>query len=82
MTLQADCNPRDWGNGFFFRDYDPGGLWYALEKSVQFHRRAPNTREIQMKRVMTETRERYQLKTMIEQYVQVYEKLNGGKPLA
>jgi len=34
MTLQEDGNPRDGGNGFFFRDYDPGGLWYALEKSV------------------------------------------------
>jgi hypothetical protein len=28
----------DEGNGFLFNKYDPGGLWYGLSKSLNFHR--------------------------------------------
>ncbi|MBE0556674.1 MAG: glycogen/starch synthase, partial [Proteobacteria bacterium] len=38
LRLKADGAPQDVGNGFLFRDYDAQGLWYALEKSVTFHR--------------------------------------------
>ena len=38
LRLKEDGSPQDVGNGFLFRDYDSGGLWYALEKSVAFHR--------------------------------------------
>lgn len=82
LALEADGNPRDEGNGFLFRDYDPGGLWHGLEKSTRFHRRPPELRESQAKRIMKETREKYSLDGMIEKYVGVYERLNGGKPLA
>ena len=82
MVLQEDGAPRDEGNGFLFRDYDSGGLWHGLEKSVRFHRKSPEVRERQMNRIMKETRERYNLQSMIDQYVHVYERLNGGTPLA
>lgn len=80
MILDADGVPYE-GNGFLFRDYDPGGLRHGLEKSVQFHRLPPEVREGRMRQVMKETRERYNLQSMIDQYVQVYERLNGGTPL-
>jgi glycogen synthase len=82
MGVREDGAPADSGNGFLFRDYDPGGLWHGLEKSVCFHRRPPEARERQLKRIMKETREKYDLKTMIDRYVRVYEKLNGDEPLA
>jgi len=69
------------GNGFLFRDYDPGGLWYGLEKSIKFHRKPPAVREAQIRRIMRQCREKYDLQTMIAQYIRIYEKLNGGKPL-
>jgi len=75
-------SPRSEGNGFLFRDYDPGGLWHGLEKSVRFHRMNPEVRESRLKRIMKETREKYSLDSMINQYVRVYERLNGGRPLA
>ena len=77
-----DGAPQDVGNGFLFRDYDAGGLWYALEKSLAFHRKPDEIRETQIKRIMKESRQRYDLGYMIAQYIRIYEKLNGGRPLA
>jgi glycogen synthase len=82
LRLKDDGALSDEGNGFLFQHYDPGGLWYGLSKSVQFHRRSPEVRERQIKRIMREAREKYDLDTMVDEYLKVYEKLNGGLPLA
>jgi glycogen synthase len=82
LRLTLDGFPQDVGNGFLFRDYDSSGLWYGLEKSVQFHRKPPEVRESQIRRIMREAREKYDLGSMINSYIRVYERLNGGKPLA
>jgi len=81
LRLKIDGAPQDVGNGFLFRDYDPGGLWYGLEKSMFFHKKPLQIREAQIRRIMRESREKYDLQTMIAQYIRIYEKLNGGKPL-
>ncbi len=82
LRLKEDGAPQDVGNGFLFRDYDAGGLWYALEKSLAFHRYAPEIREPQIRRIMKEARARYDLGSMIAQYIRIYERLNGGQPLS
>jgi glycogen synthase len=71
----------DSGNGFLFRDYDFTGLWYSLTRAVHFHRLLPEIRERQIKRIMRETRREYNPERMIDQYVEAYEAVNGGKPL-
>jgi len=81
LRLKADGSPYDEGNGFLFRNYDPGGLWYGLSRSVRFHRRSSEVRELQIKRIMREARRKYDLDTMVDEYVKVYEKLNG-RPLS
>ena len=81
LALAGDGADADRGNGFLFHDYDAGGLWYGLAKSVAFHRRSPEIRAAQAQRIMKETRNKYSLNHMIDQYVGVYEKLNAGKPL-
>jgi glycogen synthase len=81
LRLKGDGAPEDEGNGFLFRDYDSGGLWHGLTKSVQFHRKPGEIREQQMKRIMRESRENYDLDNMVDKYIQVYERLNGGNPL-
>jgi len=81
LRLKVDGAPQDVGNGFLFRDYDPGGLWYGLEKSMHFHRKPTHIREAQILRIMRESREKYDLQAMIAQYIRIYERLNGGKPL-
>lgn len=81
LRLRADGATQDVGNGFLFRDYDAGGLWYALERSLAFHRKSPEIREVQLRRIMREARERYDLGSMIAEYIRIYERLNGGQPL-
>ena len=81
MALMSDGASEDSGNGFLFRDYDTGGLWYGLSRAVQFHRRSPEIRERQIKRIMKETRQRHDPERMIDGYIRVYEELNGGVPL-
>jgi glycogen synthase len=81
LRLKIDGSPLDVGNGFLFRDYDTGGLWYALEKSLAFHRKPVEIREAQLRRIMREARERFDLDGMIAQYIRIYERLNGGRPL-
>jgi glycogen synthase len=82
MSLMIDGASHDEGNGFLFQDYDSGGLWYGLNKSVQFHRKSLEIREKQIKRIMRETRQKYDLNTMVDKYIKVYETLNGGNQLA
>jgi len=82
LWVKAEGAHHDEGNGFLFKNYDSGGLWYGLSKSVHFHRNPPDIRERQMKRIMRESRKKYSLNTMIDEYVRVYEMLNGGHPLA
>ncbi|MBI4634009.1 MAG: glycogen/starch synthase [Deltaproteobacteria bacterium] len=81
LKLKTDGAPQDVGNGFLFRDYDMGGLWYAMEKSLAFHDKPAKVREAQIKRIMREARETYDLGLMIADYIRVYENLNDGKPL-
>lgn len=82
LRIKIDGAPQDVGNGFLFRDFDAGGLWYGLEKSLAFHRKPDDVREAQLKRIMKEARQRYDLSSMIAEYIRIYEKLNGGRPLA
>jgi glycogen synthase len=81
ISVNGNGGYKEAGNGFLFRDYDAGGLWYGLARSVAFHRQSPEIRERHLKRIMRETRERYNVDRMIDGYVEAYERLNGGKPL-
>lgn len=75
LSLKRHGAPRDTGNGFLFRDYDPGGLWYGLTKSLAFHLLPAEIRNEQLKRIMSEAREAYSLEKMIESYIGLYERL-------
>ncbi|MDD5476485.1 MAG: glycogen/starch synthase, partial [Syntrophales bacterium] len=81
LRLKTDGSPQDVGNGFLFRDYDSGGLMFGLEKSLSFHRKSAAEREPQIRRIMREARENYDLGNMIAKYIRVYERLNGDRPL-
>ena len=82
LQLAADGAPEDSGNGFLFRDYDPGGLWHGLHKSAEFHRLPIEIRERQLRRIMREVRQKHSVERMVDEYIAAYERLNGGAPLA
>ena len=81
LNLSDDGTSKDSGNGFLFRDYDAGGLWYGLTRTVEFHRLSPSIRERQIKRIMRETRQKYDPKKMVDRYIELYEMLNDGTQL-
>ena len=77
--------PKDRGNGVLFNNYDSGGLWWALVKTVENHRyfrKNPQQWQKQVKRIMLEARKKWSLENMVASYLTAYEKLNNGKPLA
>ncbi len=82
LTLAIDGAVQDLGNGFLFKDYDSGGLWSGLHRSVEFHRRPSEVREKQLRRIMREVREKHSVDRMVNDYILAYECLNGGIPLA
>jgi glycogen synthase len=81
LRLKIDGAPQDVGNGFLFLDYDSGGLWYGMKKSLDFHHKPPEVREAQIKRIMKKARDKYDLGKMVAAYIRIYEMLNDGKPL-
>ena len=75
----------DSGNGVLFKDYNSSGLWWGLEETLKNHRyfkSHPDEWVTQMRRIMSEAREKWSLDSMVAGYVTLYEQLNGGKPLA
>jgi glycogen synthase len=85
LRLKAWGAPIDRGNGVLFKNYDSGGLWWALARTVDNHRYFQQNRHEwvrQMQRIMKEARERWSLDNMVARYITVYEQLNGNNPLA
>jgi len=81
LTVTLDGGSEGAGNGFLFRDYDVGGLWYGLHRAVEFHRLPAQVRERQLRRIMKEARQKHSPDRMVDQYLAAYEQLNGGIPL-
>ncbi len=79
LSLPSDGAAQDRGNGFLFRDYDTGGLWYGLARSVAFHRQPLEVREAQLRRIMRETAEKHSLARMIDSYMAIYERIGCGQ---
>ena len=70
--LEADKNT---GNGFLFKDYDAGGLLWAIEQAMVFYNLHPKTKAKQIRRIMTESAERFTHANTAQQYIQLYEKM-------
>ena len=80
LRLKKLGSPEDIGNGVLFRDYNSAGLWWGLETTVQNHRyfrKEPKEWERQAKRIMKETRDKWDLSNMIAGYLSAYQKILG-----
>jgi glycogen synthase len=80
LQLKAWGAQKDTGNGVLFKDYNSGGLWWALEKTVQNHRFFRNNTaewEKQAKRIMRITRIKWGLGKMVRGYLSAYHKILG-----
>ncbi|MCG6910431.1 MAG: glycogen/starch synthase [Deltaproteobacteria bacterium] len=69
-------NPdRDTGNGFLFKSYDTGGLYWAIEEAMRFHNLEPSIKTAQIKRIMTQSRETFTHSVTAAHYSDLYEKM-------
>ncbi|MFC1764882.1 glycogen/starch synthase [Planctomycetota bacterium] len=85
LRLKAWGAPIDRGNGVLFKNFDSGGLWWALARTVDNHRYFQKNHHEwsqQMRRIMIEARENWSLDNMVAAYITAYEQLNGDQPLA
>ncbi len=70
LDLQADT-----GNGFLFRNYDGGGLRWAIDRAMSFYRLPEETKGRHIGRVMRESKQRFNHSVTASQYISLYERM-------
>ena len=63
------------GNGFLFKNYDAGGLYWAVQQAMHFYSLSLELRSRQIERVMTQSAADFRAEIMTSQYIQLYEKM-------
>lgn len=61
------------GNGFRFNDYDSGGLRWAIDRAMEFFALPPETREREIRRVMSESKREFSHDQVARHYMDRYE---------
>jgi starch synthase/alpha-amylase len=70
--LDVDKNT---GNGFLFKTFDAGGLFWAIKQAMAFYNLPRNVRERQIRRIMTESKATFTHANTARQYIELYEKM-------
>jgi glycogen synthase len=63
------------GNGFIFDTYDSGGLFWAMDRAMDFWRESREVREAEITRIMRESLQRFNHEACAQQYINLYEKM-------
>ena len=74
-TIQDLDVKQNTGNGFLFKTFDPGGLWWAVQQAMDFYNLSPATRKKQIQRIMTESATNFTHASTARQYIRLYEKM-------
>lgn len=69
-----DCNQSK-GNGFIFDNYDSNGLFWAMDRAMAFYMQGQETREREVKRIMSESLNRFNHAECAKQYIKLYERM-------
>lgn len=67
------------GNGFLFDFFDTGGLRWAIDQAMAFHRSSEEARGSAISRIMRDASTHFSNRTMCEKYAAIYRKLNLDK---
>ena len=65
----------DSGNGFLFKDFDAPGLFWAIDEAMRFFTLPPAVKKRQIKRIMTQSTERFNHAVTASTYIKLYEKM-------
>ncbi len=63
------------GNGFIFDTYDSGGLFWAIDRAMDFYSLPADVREREVSRVMAESLRRFSHEACAKQYIALYESM-------
>ncbi len=65
----------DTGNGFLFEVHDSGGLRWALDRAMDFHRSPEKEKEHNRKRIMDDAQDAFSPDKMVGRYIDIYRSL-------
>jgi len=65
----------DTGNGFLFKDFDSNGLSWAIDEAIRFNNLPIKKKKRQIKRIMTESADRFNHAVTANHYIDLYEKM-------
>jgi starch synthase/alpha-amylase len=74
-TIQHLDPEIDTGNGFLFDIYDSNGLFWAIDRAMEFYRLSAQVRENNIKRVMERSAAIFNHAVTAQQYIELYEKM-------
>ena len=63
------------GNGFIFDTYDSNGLFWAMDRAMDFYHLPPEVKEREIARVMAESLKRFNHAECAKKYIELYEKM-------
>ncbi len=77
-TVEQLDMKKNTGNGFLFGNYHLKGLFSAINRALKFYALPPEKKHPQIRRIMQQSRENFNLAEMGKTYLDLYEKLLGG----
>jgi starch synthase/alpha-amylase len=63
------------GNGFLFKTFDSGGLFWAIQQAIDFYRKSRSIKNKHLKRIMGESIQKFSHETTAQQYIDLYESM-------
>jgi len=66
---------NDTGNGFLFKTFDAGGLYWAIDQAMRFYNLPQKTKDRQIQRIMSQALELFNHAVTAGQYSDLYEKM-------
>ncbi|MBR4939371.1 MAG: glycogen/starch synthase [Kiritimatiellae bacterium] len=77
--LHDTVEPLDWnvgcGNGFVFDHYDSNGLFWAMDRAMEFYRQRAEIKNREISRIMAESLRRFNHEACAKEYINLYEKM-------
>jgi glycogen synthase len=70
LDWQSGC-----GNGFVFDTYDSNGLFWAMDRAMEFYRQPIEIKEREISRIMSQSLERFNHSACAKEYIALYEKM-------
>lgn len=63
------------GNGFRFDTYDSGGLFWAMDRAMDFYRSGNDIRKREVSRIMRESLDTFNHRACAQEYINLYERM-------